>query len=95
MGVSGQHHTPVALKPGERTPSTHWIGGRVGPRAGLDAWARRKILCPCWGLNPGRPTRSQTLYCLSCSGSQSAYKISNKRVPDLILIAATNIINKK
>jgi hypothetical protein len=23
--------------PGERTPGTHWIGGWVGPRAGLDA----------------------------------------------------------
>jgi hypothetical protein len=28
---------------GERTPGTHWIGGWVGPRAGLDAGARRKI----------------------------------------------------
>jgi hypothetical protein len=22
--------------PGERTPGTHWVGGWVGPRAGLD-----------------------------------------------------------
>jgi hypothetical protein len=29
--------------PGERTPGTHWIGGWVGPRAGLDAGARRKV----------------------------------------------------
>jgi hypothetical protein len=35
--------------PGERTPGTHWIGGWVGSRAGLDAGARRKILCPCPG----------------------------------------------
>jgi hypothetical protein len=28
----------------------------VGPRAGLDAGARRKILCPCRGSNPGRVT---------------------------------------
>jgi hypothetical protein len=41
----------------------------VGPRAGLDAGARRKILCPCRGSNPGRPARSQTLYCLSYRGS--------------------------
>jgi hypothetical protein len=51
--------------PGERTPGTHWIGGSVGPRAGLDAGARRKILCLCRGSNPGLPVRSQTLYCLS------------------------------
>jgi hypothetical protein len=36
----------------------------VGPRAGLDAGARRKI-CPCRGSNLDRPARSQTLYCLS------------------------------
>jgi hypothetical protein len=43
-----------ALPPGERTPGTHWIGGWVGPRAGLDTGARRKI-CPCWGSNLDRP----------------------------------------
>jgi hypothetical protein len=34
MGVGGQHHAPAALTP-ER-PGTHWIGGWVGPRTGLD-----------------------------------------------------------
>jgi hypothetical protein len=55
--------------PGERTPGNHWTGGWVGPRAGLDAGAKRKILCPCRGSNPDRPARSQTLHCLSCHGS--------------------------
>jgi hypothetical protein len=32
------------LHPRERTPSTHWIGGWVGPRAGLDNVEKRKFL---------------------------------------------------
>jgi hypothetical protein len=55
--------------PGERTPGTHWIGGWVGLSAGVDAGARRKILCPCRGSKPDRPARSQTLYCLNYRGS--------------------------
>jgi hypothetical protein len=69
MGVSGQHHVPAALYPGEITPGTHWIGGWVGPRAGVDAGARRKILCLCRGSKSSRPVRSQTLYWLSYPGS--------------------------
>jgi hypothetical protein len=71
MGASGQRHAPTRQRfsPGERTSCTHWIRGWVGPRAGLDAGARRKLLCPCRGLNPDRPGRSQTLYCLSYRGS--------------------------
>jgi hypothetical protein len=75
MGVSGQRHAPAALYPGERTPGTHWIGHWVGPRAGLDAGTIRKILCPCRGSNPNRPARSQTLYCLSYSGSNTINNI--------------------
>jgi hypothetical protein len=61
----------VSVTPRPRfTPfGTHWIRGWVGPRAGPDAAARRKILCPCRGSNPDRPARSQTLYCLSYRGS--------------------------
>jgi hypothetical protein len=62
MGVSGQRHAPAALYP-FRYPLDK--RGWVGPRAGLDAGARRKILCPCRGSNPNRLARSQTLYCLS------------------------------
>jgi hypothetical protein len=35
-GMSGQRHAPTALYPGGKDPHTHWIGGCVGPRAGLD-----------------------------------------------------------
>jgi hypothetical protein len=51
MGVSGQRHAPAALYPLGKSPGTHWIGGWVGLRAGLDAGAGRKILCPCRGSN--------------------------------------------
>jgi hypothetical protein len=54
MGVSGQRHAPPRFTPGKRTPGTHWIGGWVGPRAGLDAGARIKI-CPYRGSNLDRP----------------------------------------
>jgi hypothetical protein len=67
MGVSGQHHAPAALYP-FRYPLDKRLGG---PRVGLDAAARRKILCPCRGSKPDRPARSQTLYCLSYRGSDS------------------------
>jgi hypothetical protein len=40
---------------GERTPSTHWTGGWVRPRAGLDTEARGKILSPVPGNEPRSP----------------------------------------
>jgi hypothetical protein len=57
-----------SFSPRERIPGTHWTGGSVGPRAGLDKEARGKILSPLPGIetrSPGRPARSQTLYWLS------------------------------
>jgi hypothetical protein len=74
MGVSGQRHAPAALYPRGNDLGTYWIGGWVSPRAGLDAGARRKILCPCRGSNPGRSVRSQTLYCLSYLLISNAYQ---------------------
>jgi hypothetical protein len=41
MEVSGQLHAPAVLPPGEGAPGTHWIGGWVDPRAGLDAVEKR------------------------------------------------------
>jgi hypothetical protein len=34
---------PGRFTPGERANGTHWIGGWVGPRAGLDAVLKEKI----------------------------------------------------
>jgi hypothetical protein len=53
------------FNPGKRTPGTHWIGGWVGLRPGLDTEARGKILCLCRGSNPVRPVCDQTPCCLS------------------------------
>jgi hypothetical protein len=52
MEVIGQLHVPAALPPGKEPPVTHWTGGWVGPRAGLDAVVKRKILSPCRQSNP-------------------------------------------
>jgi hypothetical protein len=68
MGVSGQHHAPAALYPRGKDPGTHCTGGWVGPRAGLDTENKGKNPLPLPGIeprSPGRPARSQTLYCLS------------------------------
>jgi hypothetical protein len=38
--------------PGERAPGTHYTGGWVGPKAGLDTEAKGKILSPLLGMEP-------------------------------------------
>jgi hypothetical protein len=65
-----------AFTPGERTPGTYCTGGWVGHRAGLDTEARRKNPLPPQGIeprSPGRPARSQTLYCYDCLLQISIY----------------------
>jgi hypothetical protein len=47
--------TPWPLYPRERAPSTHWIGGWVGPRAVPDAVVKRKIPSPRRKSNPRTP----------------------------------------
>jgi hypothetical protein len=49
---------PAALYPPEMTPNTHWTGGWMGLRAGLDTEAKEKILLPLQRIesrSPGRP----------------------------------------
>jgi hypothetical protein len=55
--------TTRTLYPQVKSPGTHWIGGWVNPRAGLDDMERRKFLTlPGLELRPlGRPARSQLL----------------------------------
>jgi hypothetical protein len=49
---------PGRFIPGERVHDTHWIGGWVGPSAGLDTVVKRKITIPCRELNLDRPAGS-------------------------------------
>jgi hypothetical protein len=45
MEVGGQLHASATL-PAVKNIGTHWIGGWVGPRAGLDGLEKRK--CVSW-----------------------------------------------
>jgi hypothetical protein len=50
--------------PGEMALGSHWLGGWLGPRTGLEDVEERKYLpLPGLELRPlGRPARSQSLY---------------------------------
>jgi hypothetical protein len=67
--MCGQIHGPATLPP-RKDPGTHWIGGWLGPRAGLDGVENRKFLTlPGPEIRPlGRPARSQSLYRLLYPG---------------------------
>jgi hypothetical protein len=43
VGGEGSASRLSSFTPGERAPGTHWIGGWVGPRFGLDDVERRKF----------------------------------------------------
>ena len=66
-----------SLYPRER-PSTHCIGGWVGPRARLDGWGKSR---PNGTRSPDRPARSEPLYRLSYRGPKNTTcKTSKERV---------------
>jgi hypothetical protein len=44
VGVGWLASRPGRFTPGKRSPSTHWIGGWMGPRTDLDDVERRKSL---------------------------------------------------
>jgi hypothetical protein len=66
---------PCRFSPGERAPGTHFIGGWVDLRAGLEDMEKRKFLTlPELGTPTlGRPARSQSLYRLRYPGSTLWY----------------------
>jgi hypothetical protein len=78
--------------PRERTPGTHWIGGWVGLRAGLDAGARRKILCPCRGSNLNHPIIQPVVRHYTAWATAAPIK-ENKKLPKHILTICS-IVNK-
>jgi hypothetical protein len=70
---------PSRFTPGGRAPGINWIGGWVGPRAGLDDMEKWKFLT-LLGLEPrpiGRPARSQSLCRLGYPGSLLLYYSHN------------------
>jgi hypothetical protein len=80
--VTGQLHTPAALPPREETPGTHWIGGWVGTRAGLDDEEKKKFFSlPGLQLQLlSHPARSQLLRQLHYPGSYTQQNAKKKKV---------------
>jgi hypothetical protein len=52
MEMNIQLHASAALPPRKRTPVTHWLGGWMVPRVGLDAVVREKNFQPRAGPEP-------------------------------------------
>jgi hypothetical protein len=40
-----------------RAPATHWIGGWVGARAGLEVVVKKRVHIPCRDSNPHNPAQ--------------------------------------
>jgi hypothetical protein len=70
---------PGRFTPKERAPGTHWIGGWVGLRAGLDAVVRREIPSPYQESNPHHPARSPVVYHWAFPPAVTVYVLYNKR----------------
>jgi hypothetical protein len=68
-GVEWSASQPCRFTPCVKATGTHWIGGWVGLRAGVDAVEKRKSLCPCRKSNTDLPNHSPSLYPLRYPGS--------------------------
>jgi hypothetical protein len=74
-----------ALVGGEwSAPGSHWVGGWVGPRAGLDGMEKKKF----WSL-PG--LKLQPLSCPACS--QLLYRVPVPVPVQIILLLMDLIVN--
>jgi hypothetical protein len=65
-GVGGQRHAPAALPP-QKIPGTHFTGGWVGLRAGLDGCGKAR---PHRESISGPPARTKSLYQLCYPGAR-------------------------
>jgi len=74
---------PGRFTRGERDPDTQWIGGWGGPRVGLDAVAKKKILCPCQESNPVVQTINYEVYC--STKIRSLCQMVQIRVTDMLV----------
>jgi len=61
MKVIGQLHAATALRPG-KNPSTHWAGGWVGHRVGLDGFGIQKSPGSVVIRNPDRPANNNKCF---------------------------------
>jgi hypothetical protein len=84
MEVSGQLHAPGRFTPGKRAPDAHWRGVWMGPRAGLEAVAKRKILASAGTRTPVVHSVAKS-YLLSYPGSTKSLSnvISYPKEPKL------------
>jgi hypothetical protein len=55
--------TPQPLYPGERISGTHWVGGLVGPKAGLDAGIKPRSSSPSLITLLSYPASSRIHFC--------------------------------
>jgi hypothetical protein len=71
VGGEWSASSPGRFTPGERAPATHWVGGWVGPRAGLDDVEKRKFLTlpgldlRATGCNGSEDVTADTIMCVT------------------------------
>jgi hypothetical protein len=81
----------LASRPGrftteERAPRTHWIGGRVGPRTGVDDMEKIPALTGTRTPTPRSSSPSQSLYRLSYRGSMISSKVTSKLYVNIFIL---------
>jgi hypothetical protein len=95
MGVNGGEWSvspPCRFTLGERAPGTHWIGGWVDPRAGLDDVEKKKFLTlPAFELLPlGRLTVCYVNFYAQSVQKAPAVHIQRRRICTFIALTKQN-----